>query len=65
MACRSLDRAADDMRLRTAIYAIANTITRAFRNGGKLMLAGNGGSAADAPWLTPAVAAFVAAIDGA
>ena len=47
-SCETLDRAADDMRLRTAIYAIADAITRVFRNGGKLMLAGNGGSAADA-----------------
>jgi D-sedoheptulose 7-phosphate isomerase len=47
-SCETLDRAADDETLRTAIYAIAETITQAFRNGGKLMLAGNGGSAADA-----------------
>jgi len=47
-SCETLDRAADDGELRRAIYAIAETITRAFRNGGKLLLAGNGGSAADA-----------------
>src|ERR1700683_208412 len=49
--CRSrevLERAARDARLRAAIYAIADAITQAFRKGGKLMLAGNGGSAADA-----------------
>ena len=47
-SCETLDRAADDAELRGAIYAIAETITRAFRNGGKVLLAGNGGSAADA-----------------
>ncbi|MGB6537865.1 MAG: SIS domain-containing protein [Xanthobacteraceae bacterium] len=47
-SCEALDRAAADARLREAIHAIANTITRAFREGGKLMIAGNGGSAADA-----------------
>ena len=44
----TLDRAAKDVSLRTAIFAIADTITRAFHNGGKLLIAGNGGSAADA-----------------
>jgi D-sedoheptulose 7-phosphate isomerase len=44
----ALDRAAADPRLQNAIYTIADAITRAFRCGGKLMLAGNGGSAADA-----------------
>jgi D-sedoheptulose 7-phosphate isomerase len=47
-SCEALDRAADDPRLRGAIYAIADAVTQAFRNGGKLMIAGNGGSAADA-----------------
>jgi D-sedoheptulose 7-phosphate isomerase len=47
-SCETLERAADDMRLRAVIHAIADAITRALRNGGKLMLAGNGGSAADA-----------------
>jgi D-sedoheptulose 7-phosphate isomerase len=47
-SCETLDRASHDAKLRTAIYAIADTITRAFRNGGKLLIAGNGGSAADA-----------------
>ncbi|MFZ3349264.1 MAG: D-sedoheptulose 7-phosphate isomerase [Xanthobacteraceae bacterium] len=47
-SCETLDRAAGDMELRSAIYAIAETITRSFRGGGKLLLAGNGGSAADA-----------------
>lgn len=44
----TLGRAADDARLRRTIEAIADAITQAIRNGGKLMLAGNGGSAADA-----------------
>jgi D-sedoheptulose 7-phosphate isomerase len=47
-SCETLDRAADDPQLRNAIYRIADCVTRAFRNGGKVMLAGNGGSAADA-----------------
>ncbi len=47
-SCETLDRAAQDAGLRNAIYAIAETITRAFRKGGKLLIAGNGGSAADA-----------------
>src|SRR6202050_1100223 len=49
--CRSrevLERAARDARLRAAIYAIADAITQAFRKGGKLLIAGNGGSAGDA-----------------
>src|ERR1051325_6498529 len=44
----TLDRAANDPSMRATIHTIADTITRAFRNGGKLMIAGNGGSAADA-----------------
>jgi D-sedoheptulose 7-phosphate isomerase len=44
----ALERAADDSELRRTIHAIADVITRAIRTGGKLMLAGNGGSAADA-----------------
>ncbi len=47
-SCDTLERAASDVRLLTAIRAIADTITAAFRGGGKLMIAGNGGSAADA-----------------
>jgi D-sedoheptulose 7-phosphate isomerase len=47
-SCASLEQAARDVQLRAAIYAIAHTITQAFRNGGKLLIAGNGGSAADA-----------------
>src|SRR5262245_49473933 len=44
----ALNRAAGDAALRGSIKTIANTIASAFRAGGKLMLAGNGGSAADA-----------------
>jgi D-sedoheptulose 7-phosphate isomerase len=47
-SCETLDRAAGDERLHAVIRAIADTITQAFRNGGKLLLAGNGGSASDA-----------------
>jgi D-sedoheptulose 7-phosphate isomerase len=44
----ALDRAGDDPALHKAILAISEAITRAFRGGNKLLLAGNGGSAADA-----------------
>lgn len=44
----ALDRAASDAALAEAIIAISARVTQAFRLGGKLMLAGNGGSAADA-----------------
>ncbi len=47
-SCEVLGRAAADPGVRAAIAAIADAITRAFRNGGKLLIAGNGGSAADA-----------------
>jgi D-sedoheptulose 7-phosphate isomerase len=47
-SCETLDRAAHDAGLMAAICAIADLITRAFRDGGKLLIAGNGGSAADA-----------------
>jgi D-sedoheptulose 7-phosphate isomerase len=47
-SCDVLDRAAQDAQLRRSLAAIADRITRAFRDGGKVLLAGNGGSAADA-----------------
>jgi D-sedoheptulose 7-phosphate isomerase len=47
-SCESLSRAAEDAKLRDAIHAIAAAITQAFRAGHKLLVAGNGGSAADA-----------------
>lgn len=47
-SCETLSRAADDPLLRAAIYEIADAITAAFRGGHKLLIAGNGGSAADA-----------------
>ncbi len=47
-SCETLSRAADDGNLRATIHAIAATITQAFRNDHKLLIAGNGGSAADA-----------------
>src|SRR5215469_11842348 len=47
-SCETLSRAADDPDLRAEIHAIAETITAAFRAGRKLLIAGNGGSAADA-----------------
>ena len=47
-SCETLDKAAQDSNLRAVIYTIADVIARAFRNGGKLLIAGNGGSAADA-----------------
>jgi D-sedoheptulose 7-phosphate isomerase len=47
-SCETLSRAAEDTGLRAAIHAIADVITKAFRAGNKLLIAGNGGSAADA-----------------
>jgi D-sedoheptulose 7-phosphate isomerase len=47
-SCEVLGRAAADPGLLASISAIADAITRAFRNGAKLLIAGNGGSAADA-----------------
>src|ERR1700730_405619 len=47
-SCAALDRAASDEALRAAILTIADRIGGVLRGGGKLMLAGNGGSAADA-----------------
>jgi len=48
---RSLDtlgRAADDTAFGAAMLAIAQAVETSLRGGGKIMLAGNGGSAADA-----------------
>jgi D-sedoheptulose 7-phosphate isomerase len=47
-SCETLSRAAEDADLRAVIHAIAAAITDAFRAGHKLLIAGNGGSAADA-----------------
>jgi D-sedoheptulose 7-phosphate isomerase len=47
-SCETLARAAEDSQLRAVIHAIADAITDAFHAGGKLLIAGNGGSAADA-----------------
>src|SRR5262249_59977708 len=43
-----MEQAAGDQALRQTMVAIADCITTAFRAGGKLLIAGNGGSAADA-----------------
>jgi D-sedoheptulose 7-phosphate isomerase len=47
-SCETLLLAGDDQQLRAVIHRIAETITAAFRAGHKLLIAGNGGSAADA-----------------
>jgi D-sedoheptulose 7-phosphate isomerase len=47
-SCETLERATNDAALQGAIHAIAASITAAFRAGNKLLIAGNGGSAADA-----------------
>ena len=44
----TMERAASDRGMLAAILAIADRIVRALRDGGKVLLAGNGGSAADA-----------------
>jgi len=43
-----LEHAARDDALRATMLSIADCIAASFRNGGKLLIAGNGGSAADA-----------------
>jgi D-sedoheptulose 7-phosphate isomerase len=43
-----LEQAARDDALRATMLSIADRITASFRDGGKLLIAGNGGSAADA-----------------
>ena len=47
-SCETLSRAANDPKFRDVIHVIAATITVALREGKKLLVAGNGGSAADA-----------------
>jgi D-sedoheptulose 7-phosphate isomerase len=47
-SCETLSCAADDLKLRAKIYEVAEVITAAFRDGHKLLIVGNGGSAADA-----------------
>jgi D-sedoheptulose 7-phosphate isomerase len=47
-SCETLSRAAEDADMRAAIHAIAAVVAEAFRAGHKLLIAGNGGSAADA-----------------
>ena len=47
-SCSTLTRATEDRDLIASITAIVDTVTRAFRAGGKVLIAGNGGSAADA-----------------
>jgi len=47
-SCETLERAAADAPLRATIHAVADAIAQALRGGGKLLIAGNGGSAADA-----------------
>jgi D-sedoheptulose 7-phosphate isomerase len=47
-SCEALSRAAEDTQLRGVIHEIADAITDAFHAGRKLLIAGNGGSAADA-----------------
>lgn len=47
----ALDAAIEDPGFRATVAAIAAAVTKSFQAGGKLMLAGNGGSAADAQHL--------------
>jgi D-sedoheptulose 7-phosphate isomerase len=47
-SCETLSRAAGDPNLRAMVHEIAEVITTAFRRGHKVLIAGNGGSAADA-----------------
>ncbi len=43
-----MEAAADDRELQATVLAISDRIAKCFRDGGKVLLAGNGGSAADA-----------------
>jgi D-sedoheptulose 7-phosphate isomerase len=47
-SCEALQRAAEDNALQSAIASAADRVLQSLRQGGKVMLAGNGGSAADA-----------------
>jgi hypothetical protein len=47
-SCDTLQRAAADPDFCTTVVTIADTITDVFRTGGKVLIAGNGGSAGDA-----------------
>lgn len=47
-SCETLSRAAEDADLQAGINAVSDAIVAAFRAGNKLLIAGNGGSAADA-----------------
>jgi D-sedoheptulose 7-phosphate isomerase len=47
-SCETLSRAADDANLHDVMHIISKTIVAALRTGNKLLIAGNGGSAADA-----------------
>ena len=47
-SCESLNRAASDAVSLKSVVEISRTIAHCFRSGGKLLIAGNGGSAADA-----------------
>jgi D-sedoheptulose 7-phosphate isomerase len=48
LSCETLERAAADRALLDAMAAIADLVIDALRAGGKILIAGNGGSAADA-----------------
>ena len=47
-SCQTLERAAADVKVLATVAAVADAISCAFRAGGRLLIAGNGGSAADA-----------------
>ena len=47
----ALQRASEDHNLHVCIMQIADLVGRALQNGNKLLIAGNGGSAADAQHL--------------
>jgi D-sedoheptulose 7-phosphate isomerase len=47
-SCDVLDRSTADRDFLAAVASVADAVTRSIRAGGKLLIAGNGGSAADA-----------------
>jgi D-sedoheptulose 7-phosphate isomerase len=50
-SCETLERAAADRPMMDAMLAIADVVIKALQGGGKILIAGNGGSAADAQHL--------------
>ena len=59
-----LERAAADAEFGAAVLAIAQAVEKSLRAGGKVMLAGNGGSAADAQHIAAEMTQVQTQLDG-